>query len=142
VKELIMELHRQGLTAPTIAAQLHLSAGNVRTTIHAAGKALHLASDRAVAAQRRTAIEDALTINPSLTSKDLAERLNVPRPCVTRIRKRLGRPATDRHARAQSRRSNVALELLAGLTVREIATKYGVRVQMIQSDRRVIEAGG
>jgi DNA-binding NarL/FixJ family response regulator len=141
MNELILELHRQGLTAPAIAERVELSANTVRNALHAAHQTLHPAADRVQAAQRRRAIEDALDHDPTLSTKALAEQLGIRRIYVTRIRKRLGRPGLDRAEQAKRRRSNVALDILAGLSNKEIAAKYGVNVHVIQVDRRAIQAG-
>lgn len=141
MSQLILEYHRQGLTAPEIAERIERSPNWVRGVLHQAGKDLNLPADRAQAAQRRQDIRDALSAEPHLTSRALAERLGVPLVYVSRIRRRLGQSAPRRSAAAQIRRSHVALDILAGRTNREMATTYGVSIHVIQGDRRAIQAG-
>lgn len=141
MSELILEYHRQGFTAPEIAERIERSPNWVRDVLHQAGKDLNLPADRAQAAQRRQDIRDALAAEPHLTSRALAERLGVPQGYVSRNRRQLGQSAPRRSATAQTRRSHVALDILAGRTNREIAEAYGVSVHVIQRDRRIIQAG-
>lgn len=141
MSHLILELHHQGLIAPDIAHRLSIDVNRVRQTLHQANRVLHPTPERARADRRRLAIEDALTINPALTSRELAERLGVPVFQVTRYRRALGKPAPDRHEQAQRRRAAVAMDLLAGMSTRAIADKYGVKMYVIQNDRRLLEGG-
>ncbi|TAM40064.1 MAG: hypothetical protein EPN58_11305 [Rhodanobacter sp.] len=139
--ELISEYHRQGLTAPEIAERIDRSVGRVRILLHQSGKTLNLPADRAQAAKRRHDIQSALSAEPHLTTRALAERLGLPQVYVSRIRRQLGQAALRRSATAQIRRSHVALDMLAGRTTREMADAYGVSIHVIQCDRRAIQAG-
>lgn len=141
MSQLILEYHRQGLTAPEIAERIQRSPNWVRGVLHQAGKDLNLPADRAQAAQRRQDIRDALAAEPHLTSRALAERLGLPQVYVSRIRRQLGQAALRRSAAAQARRSHVALDMLAGRSTREMADAYGVSIHVIQCDRRAIQAG-
>ena len=141
MSEIILEYHRQGFTAPEIAERVERSTNWVRLVIHQAGKDLNLPADRAQAAQRRQDIQGALAAEPHLTTRALAQRLDVPPVYVSRVRRQLGQSAPRRSAAAQTRRAHVALDILAGRTNREMSTAYGVSVDVIRRDRRIIQAG-